>query len=70
MDQGRKPGGLIRGAAAGAEMVFWFLLGFFLGRWLDGVLHTTPWLTVAGILLGSAGGFWAMYRMLVDRSKG
>ncbi|MGC8488113.1 MAG: AtpZ/AtpI family protein [Clostridia bacterium] len=69
MGQDRKNRNLVRGVAAGGEMVFWFLLGFFLGRWLDGVFHTTPWLTVSGILLGCAGGFWAMYRMLVGQSK-
>ena len=30
-------------------------LGFFLGRWLDGVFHTWPWLTIiAWIFAGSA----------------
>ncbi len=69
MDRDPRTRMLMRGAAAGGEMVFWFLLGFFAGRWLDGVFHTTPWLTVAGILLGFAGGIWAMYRMLTAKGR-
>ncbi|OAT79837.1 hypothetical protein A6M21_15125 [Desulfotomaculum copahuensis] len=32
------------------------LVGYFLGRFLDGRLGTTPWLMVAGILSGIAAG--------------
>ena len=28
------------------------LVGFFLGRFADAKLHTTPWLTLAGVVLG------------------
>jgi F0F1-type ATP synthase assembly protein I len=28
------------------------LVGFFLGRFADGKLHTTPWLTLVGVVLG------------------
>ena len=28
------------------------LVGFFLGGWLDKRFHTTPWLTIAGLVLG------------------
>ena len=30
------------------------LVGFFLGRFADGKLHTTPWLTLTGVALGFA----------------
>ncbi len=29
---------------------------FFLGRWLDDILGTGPWLMIAGLFLGSVGG--------------
>lgn len=32
-------------------------IGFFFGRWLDGILSTAPWLMVAFTVLGIAGGF-------------
>jgi F0F1-type ATP synthase assembly protein I len=34
---------------------------FFVGRWLDGKLGTTPWLMLAGALAGVGGG---MYRFI------
>ena len=32
------------------------LVGFFLGSWLDRRFHTTPWLTLVGLVLGFAAG--------------
>jgi F0F1-type ATP synthase assembly protein I len=32
-------------------------IGFFVGRWLDRVLSTAPWLTVVFTAFGIAGGF-------------
>ncbi|HNX96144.1 MAG TPA: AtpZ/AtpI family protein [Candidatus Aminicenantes bacterium] len=37
-------------------------VGFFLGYLLDGWLHTSPWLLVAGTLYGMAAGFIHLYR--------
>ena len=28
------------------------LVGFFLGNWLDRLLHTSPWLVIIGLILG------------------
>jgi F0F1-type ATP synthase assembly protein I len=60
---------LMRGAQAGAQMVFWFAVGFLVGRWLDHRWHTTPYLTAAGILLGFGGGLWSAYRTLMPPTK-
>lgn len=30
------------------------LVGFFLGNWLDRRFHTSPWLTMLGLVLGFA----------------
>jgi F0F1-type ATP synthase assembly protein I len=35
---------------------------FFVGRWLDGVFGTSPWLMIAGLLVGTAGGFLQFFR--------
>ena len=32
-------------------------IGFFVGRWLDRVFSTAPWLTVVFTAFGIAGGF-------------
>ena len=37
-------------------------VGFFLGRWLDGVFHTGPWITIIGTALGIAAAFVNLFR--------
>jgi F0F1-type ATP synthase assembly protein I len=37
-------------------------LGYFGGRWLDGLLNTSPWLTGIGTLLGIAAAFVQLAR--------
>lgn len=36
-------------------------VGYFGGRWLDSKFNTDPWLMLAGLLLGMAGGMWGVY---------
>ena len=38
-------------------------IGFFGGRWLDDRLHTRPWLSIVGLLVGVASGFRELYRL-------
>lgn len=37
-------------------------VGFFLGRWLDGVFGTAPWLTVIFTVFGIAAAFVNLFR--------
>ena len=39
------------------------------GWWLDGRFKTSPWLLVAGALLGIGLGFWLFFRALLDIGK-
>lgn len=48
------------GTVMGASVVAGLLVGMGLDRWLG----TTPWLSVAGIVLGSVAGFRELYRAL------
>ncbi len=48
----------------GPLLVASVLVGAFLGSWLDGKLGTTPWLLVAGTLLGTAAGFVQLVKLL------
>jgi F0F1-type ATP synthase assembly protein I len=41
----------------GLQLALSVVVFFFLGRWLDGLWGTAPWLTVAGLVIGVAGGF-------------
>jgi len=37
-------------------------IGFLLGRWLDGMFHTKPWLTIIFTACGIAAGFLNLFR--------
>jgi F0F1-type ATP synthase assembly protein I len=50
-----------RVSAIGMEFAAAVIICLLLGYWVDGKLGTTPWLAVAGIILGSAIGFRAVY---------
>lgn len=56
----RNPWGTALGA--GSELAVSSLAGFFLGRWLDGKFGTSPWLLLAGILLGISVGLYQLIR--------
>jgi F0F1-type ATP synthase assembly protein I len=38
--------------------------GYFFGYLLDDYFGTEPWISVAGLLLGGAGGFVHLFRLL------
>jgi len=40
------------------------VLGAVLGLWLDRKFQTTPWLAIAGIIVGSAVAFFGLYQMV------
>jgi F0F1-type ATP synthase assembly protein I len=50
-----------RVSAVGLEMVLATLVGWFGGSWLDGRLHTAPYLTYAGLAIGLVAAFNALW---------
>jgi len=61
----RKPRGLSQAGAyatLGTEFAVTIALCFFGGFWLDQRWSTTPLLTIIGVGLGAAGGFYNLYR--------
>ena len=46
----------------GFTMVATVAAGLFLGRAADHWQNTSPWCSIAGIVLGMAAGLWAMYK--------
>lgn len=48
--------------SVGMVLVTSIVLGYLLGRYLDGKLGTGPWLTAGGFLLGAAAGFLELFR--------
>ena len=50
--------------AIGFQLAAAVVAGLFIGQWVDQKLHTTPWLTVLGLILGSVGGFYNFIRII------
>lgn len=44
-------------------MVLLTVGGYFLGYWLDGKLGTSPYLSLVGLFLGIAAGFYQLYKI-------
>ena len=42
-------------------------VGLIAGRWLDGVLDSSPWATAAGIILGMLAGLWSIYKQVLRK---
>jgi ATP synthase protein I len=55
--------GLATGMRIVSELVAGVLVGGIGGYFLDRWLHTTPWLLIVGLLLGSAAGFNNVYKL-------
>ena len=53
----------------GMQLAIAVVAFFFLGRWLDGVFGTAPWLMIAGLLLGTVGGFASFFRSALAIGK-
>ena len=45
------------------------LIGVFVGYYLDRRLATTPWLLIAGALLGIVAGFYSFFRTVMQSGK-
>ena len=49
-------------ASVGMQLVVSTLVGYGIGRWLDGKLGTGPALMITFVLLGAAAGFLNIYK--------
>ncbi len=59
---GTKWGDQMRLSSIGLVVAISVALGAFGGWWLDDYLGTEPWFTAAGVVLGSAAGFYELFR--------
>lgn len=66
----REPGGLWSLAfTSGLTLLAGFFVGYYGGRWLDGALGTTPWLTLVGTILGIVAGFRVLLRDILREAS-
>lgn len=56
--------------AVGFQLVASVLIGAFLGQWIDKKLGTTPWLMLLLLCLGTAAGFYNLFRVLRWKNQG
>jgi F0F1-type ATP synthase assembly protein I len=54
----------------GVEFTASILVCLFAGRWLDAKLGTTPYLLLAGTMLGAAAGFIHFFRAVLQIQNG
>ena len=50
--------------AVGIEVAVAIIIGYFGGKYLDGKLHTTPWISYVGLLAGIGAAVKALVRVV------
>lgn len=60
-----KRGKLFWYAGLGIDLVVSSLVGGVIGYLLDSFFSTTPWLMIVFLILGTAGGFLNIFRVLI-----
>jgi F0F1-type ATP synthase assembly protein I len=53
----------------GLQLALTVVIFFFLGRWLDEKFDTRPWLMMAGLVIGTVGGFINFIRTAASMGK-
>ena len=53
----------------GVQLAATIVVCFFLGRWLDQVLNTTPWLMILGAFVGAGGGLYSFLKTVIELGK-
>jgi ATP synthase protein I len=53
----------------GMELAIAVVGMFLIGRWLDGIWSTDPWLMIVGLVIGVTGGFTRFFRKAIALGK-
>jgi ATP synthase protein I len=51
-------------SAIGADMAICTVGGTYLGKWLDSLWGTSPWMLLLGVIVGLAAGVYGIVRLL------
>jgi len=56
---------------SGIQLAASVVIMFFIGRWLDGVFNSAPWLMIVGIFFGFGAGLYNFVRIVnkVEKDK-
>ena len=73
MKSNKEPNSIVREASPylglGIQLAAGVIVFYYVGSWADGRLHTSPWLMLAGVLIGIVGGFIKFFRTAADLGK-
>jgi F0F1-type ATP synthase assembly protein I len=53
----------------GIQLALTVVAAFYLGRWCDEKLSTTPWLMIAALFIGCSGGLYKFIRTVNSLAK-
>lgn len=53
----------------GAQLAITVVVFFYIGKYVDGFLETTPWMMVTMTLLGAVGGLIKFFKTVIELSK-
>jgi F0F1-type ATP synthase assembly protein I len=56
-------------STVGIQLVISVVLGSYAGSWGDKKLGTDPWLMILGIVLGTAAGFYNLFRLVSKKEQ-
>jgi ATP synthase protein I len=56
-------------SAIGIDIAACLIAGTLLGRWLDTLWGTKPWMLLVGIVLGAVGGVYGVVKLLQAFNK-
>ena len=62
-------GKIITYSSIGIQIGFVIAVGVIAGVYLDKWLHTSPWLTLLGLLIGLVSGFTRLYQIGKELSR-
>jgi ATP synthase protein I len=59
----RQAGNWLNASIVGIQFPVAMALGYFWGKWMDGIFGTEPWLTIIFSILGIIAGFVNLFRI-------
>ena len=59
----RQAGNWLNASIVGIQFPVAMAIGYFWGKWMDGVFGTEPWLTIIFSILGIIAGFVNLFRI-------